>query len=244
MGRTGSTTIALTSSRSREAIRRRDERADAGLALMMRSVLASRFRLRIQEEVRPLPVYDLSLLKDDGTWGPRLRRSTVDCLAPLPALFAGRPLDGSKPRRDSCRTEGGDGYLRSGATTMSHLASMLSNRMRTVVRDRTGLVGPFEIDLAWPLGDAPSGSTRSASQGSSSVHSSPMIDALREQLGLRVEPGTGPVNALVITEVSRDAIGRVVAAGDRRAVTARVSNVTESRRTAAHGQLTMATMTR
>ena len=133
---------------------------DAGLALMMRSVLASRFRLRIREEVRPLPVYDLSLLKDDGTWGPRLRRSTVDCFAPLPALFSGRPLDGSKPRRDSCRSEGGDGYLRSGAMTMSHLASMLSNRMRTVVHDRTGLVGPFAIDLAWPLDHAPSGSTR------------------------------------------------------------------------------------
>ena len=130
----------------------------AGLALMMRSVLASRFGLRLREEVRPLPVYDLSLLQSDGTWGPQLRRSTVDCLAPLPVLFSGRPLDVPKPRRDPCRSEGGEGYLRSGAMTMSHLASMLSNRMRTVVRDRTGLVGPFEIDLAWlPLGDALSG---------------------------------------------------------------------------------------
>ena len=156
--------------------------------------------------MRPLPVYDLSLLKDDGTWGRRLRRSTIDCLAPLPALFAGRPRDGSRPRRDSCRTEGGDGYLRSGATTMSNLASMLSNRMRTV----SYAIGPG----SW----APSDQSRLAARsgtvqldavgftGFVGVHSSPMIEALREQLGLRVEPGTGPVTRCIITEVSRDAI--------------------------------------
>jgi uncharacterized protein (TIGR03435 family) len=179
---------------------------EAALALMIRSVLASRFGLHLQGEVRPLPVYDLSLLKDDRTWGPRLRRATVDCLAPLSTLDAGWPPGGSRRRRDSCRTQGGDGYLRSGAMTMTQLAWMLSNRLRTVVRDRTGLVGPFKVDLAWSLSQKPSGATEAASQGSSSLHGSPMIEALREQLGLRVEPGTGPVNALVITKVSRDAI--------------------------------------
>jgi uncharacterized protein (TIGR03435 family) len=60
-----------------------------------------------------------------------------------------------------------------------------------VVQDGTGLSGPVDLTLKWtdtgdPVGDLAS-----------------KLSAMREQLGLRLEPGTAPLDVLVITSISR-----------------------------------------
>jgi uncharacterized protein (TIGR03435 family) len=77
----------------------------------------------------------------------------------------------------------------SSALSMPQLASMLTNRVRAVVRDRTGLAGRFAVDLTW-------------TEGSS------FEDAVQEQLGLRLVQTTGPVEVLVIDTVSLPSLHR------------------------------------
>src|SRR5688572_29646392 len=50
--------------------------------LMLRSLLANRFALRVHRETRELPIYALTPARADGRLGPRIRRSQTGCAAP------------------------------------------------------------------------------------------------------------------------------------------------------------------
>jgi len=45
--------------------------------------------------------------------------------------------------------------LRSGEETMSGLAQMLSNQLRTPVMDATGLAAKYDLAMTWVPGDSP-----------------------------------------------------------------------------------------
>lgn len=64
------------------------------------------------------------------------------------------------------------------------------------VIDRTGLTGAFDISLERPP-TTPSDGAASDPPGTS------LITALREQLGLRLEPGKGPVEFLIVDRIER-----------------------------------------
>jgi uncharacterized protein (TIGR03435 family) len=59
------------------------------------------------------------------------------------------------------------------------------------VVDRTGLSGRFDFTLTW------------APEGSTDTDAPSIFTALHEQLGLKLEPTTGPVDVLVIDSVER-----------------------------------------
>lgn len=63
-------------------------------ASMVQALLADRFKLSVHRETSELPVYGLVLAKNDGTLGPRLRRSELDCVALAAAARGGAPLLG------------------------------------------------------------------------------------------------------------------------------------------------------
>jgi uncharacterized protein (TIGR03435 family) len=174
-------------------------------AMMVRTLLAERFQLRLHHQSRALPVYELLLARSDRGIGPRLRPATTDCVAKTEALRG--PLANAQPvhlpsPRDPCVVQVGGGHVKGGAIDMSHLARTLSNRLNRVVRDQTGLSGMFEIDLTWPLGtvaQAPPGVPQSSPLGPNSLSIS---TALQEQLGLKLKASTGPVDVLVIDGAS------------------------------------------
>ena len=47
--------------------------------LMLRGLLADRFKLKVHGETREAPIYALVLARDDGKLGPKLSKSTDDC---------------------------------------------------------------------------------------------------------------------------------------------------------------------
>jgi uncharacterized protein (TIGR03435 family) len=157
----------------------------------LRALLADRFKLVVHHETRERATYALMLVRADGRLGPRLKRPAVDCSNPnaAPPNADGTPSCGfrSLPGRAT------------GRATMADLARRLLARAvedQRVVEDRTGLEGTFEFDLEWTPNqpsppDAPAGPPIDPNGAS-------LFTALKEQLGLKLEPQRDQIDVLVI----------------------------------------------
>ena len=91
------------------------------------------------------------------------------------------------------------GFITAGTQTMEQLTGPLQVFTGRPVTYRTGLTGAFDFDLEWtsgPIAPAP-GAAPSPDDGPS------IFTALQEQLGLRLEPGRGLFDVVVIDAVSR-----------------------------------------
>jgi uncharacterized protein (TIGR03435 family) len=204
---------------------------DSPIPLMIRSMLADRFKLAAHNESRELPIYELVKSRSDGKLGPQLHPAAVDCAA----LAAARGRGGVPPpggpgdfnRGGPGRGPGGPGpggpgfgpggrppcgifmgpaSLAAGSQSMAQLATMLSGRVARTVVDRTGLTGTFDMDLTWTPDQIPQGQLGPPPPGAPPL---PPIDpngpsiftAVQEQLGLKLESTKGPVDVVVIDSV-------------------------------------------
>jgi uncharacterized protein (TIGR03435 family) len=183
------------------------------MRLMVRSLLADRFRLAAHHEIRQLPVYAL-LLDQPGKLGPLLQRHLNDAPCPATPIPPSPPPLGPPQALDARfpATCGGfvdmapsaPGRIRAGAreVSMEFIASSLTGGLGGLDRpiwDRTDLTGRFDVAVEWvpPInGSSPLGPNfRPDPTGPS------FVQALREQLGLRLEEQTGPVDVLVLDYV-------------------------------------------
>jgi uncharacterized protein (TIGR03435 family) len=162
--------------------------------LMLRTLLADRFHLKAHTETRDLPIYALVQARSNGSLGPRLSRSNVDCDAAVAAAVAARAA-GATPSpadRPVCAFRGFTGS----GVTLGQLSAVLTPLLQRVVLDRTGLSGRFDVDLALTSEqlrrpDAPGGSD-------ASLDSPSIFTTLQEQLGLKLESTKGPVEVVLI----------------------------------------------
>jgi uncharacterized protein (TIGR03435 family) len=161
--------------------------------MMLRSLLADRFRLASHSETRALPVYNLVRPSRDGQLGDKLRVSDGACDA------IRKP--GAAPAPDelrSCLLAFGTGSLRvNGMTAAQFAAAGLTRVVDRPVIDRTGL-GATSYDWVIEWTDQ---SSRAA--GNDADLPSSVFSAVQEQLGLRLEPATGPVDVVVIDHVEK-----------------------------------------
>jgi uncharacterized protein (TIGR03435 family) len=170
--------------------------------LMLRALLADRFRLAVRHEVREAPIYALVLARSDRRIGPRLRPVGVDCAAGRVASNPAAPLPPRPVERPPCGIGTRGNALIGGGATMSQLANVLSDRVDRIVVDKTNLAGDFDLDLAWtPIPTASAASPSSAPPLDPSAPS--IFTAVQEQLGLKLESTKGPVDVLVIDRVER-----------------------------------------
>ena len=155
--------------------------------LMLRKLLEDRFGLIVHPETREMQVY--ALVRRDGQLGPQLRRSEVDCTSPSPpANVAGQPR---------CTSRNGPGFTAAVGRPISAFLFFLTGQVQRAVIDRTGLTGTWDIELTF----SPDGLAAPAATPQDSGAS--LFTALQEQLGLRLEPSTGPVQVLVIDRLDR-----------------------------------------
>jgi uncharacterized protein (TIGR03435 family) len=157
--------------------------------LMLRTLLAEQFKLRVRTEVREMQVYALVLSRSDGTPGPRLRRSDVDC-AEAVALM----IKGQRPRANCGFQEYVGRYVPS-VLTLPDLASLFSELVDRPVIDRTGLTGPYAAHLEG-VEIRPSGPFDSGYAPSDVARA--MFAALPVELGLNLEATTAPIEVLVV----------------------------------------------
>jgi uncharacterized protein (TIGR03435 family) len=172
------------------------------MRLMVQHMLRDRFALRTHKETREMPTYVLRIARADGRLGEKLSRTPVDCAA----IEAERIRNGETPKavplrageRPVCRTFLTARPRPGGALTLHYQASGIDSGEfagwlapylgRTVI-DQTGLMGDFDIDLAFSLDGNP---------GAPVDETVSIFAALQEQLGLKVDAERGPVEVLVI----------------------------------------------
>ncbi len=177
-----------------------DERQQQ-LRLMMQSLLADRFKLKLRRETKELPVYALVVAKN----GPKLQESKD---VPGPDRFKGP--DELKGRR---MARMGRGQLNMNSAPMSLLADALSRQLGRNVVDKTGLKGNYDFTLKWTpdesqgqmFGGPDGGEGRPRTEAAPAPDASgpTIFTALQEQLGLKLEAQKGPVETLVIESVER-----------------------------------------
>jgi uncharacterized protein (TIGR03435 family) len=178
--------------------------------LMMQALLAERFKLAFHYETRELPVLAL-VLKNPGELGPELRRHPADlqCSATARVLAgpAGLPEAGANGFPAAC---GGLSRLapdkpdqvRWGAShvSMATIAGGFSipgvgiADLNKPIVDRTGLAGFFDFVIQFSPDTTATASAESPSGPT-------FLEALQDQLGLRLESSTGPVEAIVIDHI-------------------------------------------
>ena len=170
--------------------------ADA-MRASLRALLTDRFGLTLRRETRRQPVYELVV----AGGGPKVTpMKDGDCITeakgPIgmsldnPVFFCGgmRRMVFRLPPDRADRIE-------AGAMTMARLTEILADDVARTVIDKTGITAPFNLLLDF----APMGSVTPGTASSTPT----IFTALQEQLGLRLQSSTGPVDVLVIERVER-----------------------------------------
>lgn len=176
--------------------------------LMLRTLLAERFKLAVHTETRELPIYALVMARSDGKPGDQLRRTEADCARQIASLDdwagVGPPTGvprcgffGFAPGTDVPKGRGGLAFR---GLTLAMFAKRLVPVVRRTVRDETGLAGYFdgEFDFLAELPPPP------PPPGVPSPFGEPFVSVftvLPEQLGLKLDSRRGPVDVLVIDHV-------------------------------------------
>jgi uncharacterized protein (TIGR03435 family) len=163
------------------------------LILMLRTLLADRFRLQVHQESREMPAYAL-VMSRPGIPGAGLKRSATDCQA-VAREQATRPTQ-SSPGSSQCGFRAALGVITSAGFPLSQLLNPLSQLVQRPIVDRTGLQGGFDYELRFVPERLQAGASPDASGAS-------IFTALQEQLGLKLEPVRAPVQVLVVDHVER-----------------------------------------
>jgi bla regulator protein BlaR1 len=186
---------------------------------MLQALLADRFKLRLHRETKDLYVYEL-VVGDDGA---KLQEAKPGELAsvripeppPAPgqtatfriAVSQTEPMKGPDRPLGMGTMQMGPGELIDHGTTLEPLVEQLSWQLGHTVLDRTGLKGNYDFTLRWTPGASEAGMTKlmgksaddsSAPNGATGPS---IFTALQEQLGLKLEPRTAPIDVLVIDHV-------------------------------------------
>ena len=165
---------------------------------MVQTLLAERFRLRVRWEEPEQSVLVLVRARPDGTLGPGLRSSTVDCADP-----ESRKAQATLDPRD-CGINRINGRIQAAGHRMSAFAGFLSRLLQRPVFDRTNLEGTFVIDMTSNSDGIPpiAGPLTPGRVDETSPSSGPALaTAIKEQLGLSLESRREPVPVLVVEHV-------------------------------------------
>jgi uncharacterized protein (TIGR03435 family) len=151
--------------------------------VLLQAMLADHFQLKLHRESKVLPGYVLTVAENGPKLQPsRPEGSTVDLTGP-----DGKPLSDKRMvmQMDNDSTMG----VTAQGVTADDIARNLSMELGSHVVNQTGLSGTYTSNLQW------------STAGGASAAKSALITAVREQLGLNLEPQTAPMDVLVIDHV-------------------------------------------
>jgi uncharacterized protein (TIGR03435 family) len=169
------------------------------LRLMMQALLADRFKLGMHFETRESPVLALTLDKP-GKLGPSLHPHAEGpaCDQPDPKAFPARCYV-------DMRIPVSGGLLKEGSrdNSMEVICHILTGvgRLDHPLVNQTGLTGNYDFSIEW----SPAASRVAASDADASpdAQGPTFLEALQEQLGMKIVPTQAPLEFLVIDHIER-----------------------------------------
>jgi uncharacterized protein (TIGR03435 family) len=176
---------------------------------MLQALLADRFKLSIHHEPKELPVYALTIAKS----GPKLHEAKpgdtyADATFPYADKFEGGAKAGEMFLVGGGGSAGNTMTIYGFGVSMPALAKELAVMAGQTVQDKTGLTGSYDFALKYwrtPMRPASEGAPddQSASAAPDPAGGPSLFTAIRQQLGLKLELGKGPVDIVVIDHVER-----------------------------------------
>jgi uncharacterized protein (TIGR03435 family) len=176
---------------------------------MLQALLEDRFGLKVRHETKDGPLYTLMVTKGGLKAKKAADQTPLNFGAPPPGGPAGgpppppppfNPGSGPLPRGMVMM---GIGQLRSSAQTMTGFASLLTGQAGRKVVDRTNLEGLYDFELTWTPDQIPANLPPDMPFPRPDPNGPSIFTALQEQLGLKLESATGPLESIVIEKVQK-----------------------------------------
>jgi uncharacterized protein (TIGR03435 family) len=168
------------------------------LRLMLRTMLAERFKLKFHPETREMRVYNLTIAKPGSPAAPGLEEvPNGECSAETtqqPALKNGTPCG---------VVNMGPGRIAGQRGRISQLADRLSTLLSVTVVDKTGLAGIYNITMTWTPDPDLEHTLTGDRPPASDVPGPSVFSAIQDQLGLKLVAGKGPVEVIAIDSVEK-----------------------------------------
>ena len=169
-------------------------------ALALRSLLSERLRLVVHRATIQRPIYALVRARRDGALGPAMKPAEFDCdalreQAVAAARRGGTPPPANSPDRVRCGMRSSSGRVLYGGSSLDEFRAMLSRTVGRAVLDRTNLAGKWDFTLTY--------ATEAQLRSGEPTDAPDLFTALEEQLGLKLESATGPVETLVVERIER-----------------------------------------
>lgn len=176
------------------------EEAQEHIRMIVQSMLADRFNLKVSRTTKEVPAYALVVAK----LGPKLTETKHP---PPPRM--GEKLPANHAFR-GLRFMGWGGLSGEAAPT-SLLVNGLTQQLGRLVVDETGLKSRYDFTLKWTPDQEQRAVFIQATGGHPGMGKAPAAErsgpsiytALQEQLGLKLKAGKAPVEALVIEYIDR-----------------------------------------
>jgi uncharacterized protein (TIGR03435 family) len=151
-------------------------------APMLQKILVERFNLKFHNQAKDLTVYALLVARGG------VRMTEIQ-----PAIAPNGMKDGGSRQRRR-------GQIKSMGQPMQPLIDVLTMELKRVVVDRTDLKGFYNFTLTWTPDDVNASDAHSNPEEFSAP---PLVTALQDQLGLKLERSKAPVQVLVVDHVER-----------------------------------------
>jgi uncharacterized protein (TIGR03435 family) len=176
------------------------------LRLMLRALLADRFKMVARLEKRTVDVYSLVVAKKDGQPGEHLRPTTSSCTPPAAAAARGggaeTSAEGAPVSLCGLRVRRPGTLVLEGAP-IAQFANILSQTAGRSVFNKTGLTGSFDIELTYAPDSQLPGATADGAATTIDPNAPSLFTALQEQLGLKLESTQEPDEVLVVQRLER-----------------------------------------
>jgi uncharacterized protein (TIGR03435 family) len=153
---------------------------------MLQALLADRFKLVVHTETKEFPVYVLTLAKN----GPKIREAKAG-----DTYENGYKLPNGKPSGAGFNSDE-EGKVSAQGVTTENFAQWLSRQVGRTVIDKAGLTGRYDFALSWTKDE-----DVSAGAGGPTI-----LDAIQQQLGLKLESGKGPLEIIVVDHAEKPSV--------------------------------------
>ena len=169
-------------------------------SLALRALLIEQLQLKLRRETVQRPVYALVRARE-GALGPNIKPAAFDCNALREQAVAAARRGGASPypptttERIACGMRATTGRIVYGGQGLAEFRAALSRLVGRAVLDQTGLDGRWDFVLTY--------ATDAQLRSGEPTDSPDLFTALTEQLGLKLQATTGPVEMLIVERIER-----------------------------------------